>query len=262
MEIAKKQEIAEALKGWHDPNDTERSFKVLSAKTNVNTSYMSLMSRGLHETPNKSRGAGTPIPDAAYYSLAEALGVSTQTDVHLPTKSYVKGYNACSYAQRTARRVLMDGDSGSGKTYLLERYAKENDKVLYVKCTSRMKGRDLIQRIIDLLGIRTDKKSDSGKISEIARKVLGVKGYLIIIDEAESVSKDIYRVIKDLEDATYRKCGMVLCGMGLKGELEAGAKRRAKLMPQLLRRFRGNVCLLESLENGNKRAKVRTACSQ
>lgn len=247
MNTEKKQEISKALQEWHDKDNTERSLSALVSKTGVNRSTISHILNGKFEVVHKEEGKKpTVISDEYFFRIARGIGFSVATEVHIATESYQRGYDMCHYAQQTARNILLDGSSGSGKTYLLEKYASENEKVLYVKCTSRMKGRDLIEKICKLLRMTPKSRTDSGKIQEIADK-LAQPGYLLIIDEGESVAKDIYRVIKDLTDALYRKAGIVLCGMGLIAELKAGAERNAKLMPQLWRRFRGNRRSLKAL---------------
>jgi len=259
MELAQKKLIVNQLNNWLEEGNPERSQAYLADQTGVNRSYISNVKNGQFVIKQNGR-KDTEISNEIFYKIADGIGLSLVTDLHFDTESYIRGYRACQYAQQMARRVLMDGASGSGKTYLLEKYARENEKVLYVKCTSRMKGKDLINTIIELLNIKTTTRSDTGKLKEIASKV-AKRGFLIIIDEAESVSKDIYRVIKDLEDATYRICGMILCGMGLTEELESGARRKAKLFPQLRRRFRANKLSLSNISTGvAKDRAVKVAC--
>ncbi len=235
------------MREWRDEKNPERSGNALHKASGVNTSYLSTMHNGglvqKHKDPKKEP---TVIADSYWYAVAKAIGYDLYREIHFEqNESYQAVQQVCEYARNTRRRVLLDGPSGTGKTYGLERFtrltnqAEGRDVVLYVKCTSMMNGRDLINLLHQKLKLERGARSQSGKLQEIADKLLST-GYLIIFDELESVSPAIHRVIKDVEDATYRRVGIVACGAGLEAELEAGARKGKKLMPQLLRRFGSN----------------------
>lgn len=207
---------------------------------------------------NKASGKDIAIKPEHYYKLAEAVGLSFERQIHFQNKNYTAVHQLCKYAQSKHRRAIIDSkDSGAGKTYALESYASQHRNVLYIKATSLMKGKDLVEKIIHALGIRPESKSLMVRLDAIARKVIQ-PGYLIIIDEMESVSPDMWRVIKDIEDATYGKCGLIISGMGILRELEIAAAKGKKLMPQILRRLRSNKLMLRAIS----RKDIEDACTE
>lgn len=238
-----KKQIAKAAKAWVDSNPNH-SNSLLATRADVNTSYMSHILREKFEIENAGRQA-SPISDAIFYKIADAIGLKLEFRPHFNCENYLKVTQICAFAQANHRRYLLDGkDSGLSKTYTLEKYAREHEGVLYVKCTSLMRGKDLIQLLLEKLGINLEgRHTMTSKLAHITSKMI-TPGYLIILDEFENVASDMYRVLKDVEDATYQKCGLIVCGMGITRDLEQAAKRQAKLGPQIWRRFKTNRLML------------------
>lgn len=257
MNIEQKQLITDALNDKISQSST--SGAAIAEAAGVSKSYVSKIKNGEYSLALDGGKRTTEISDETFYKLAQVLGLQFEFEPHFQNLNYQKIYRACNWAQATKRRVLIDSqESGAGKTYALESYTRQNDLTLYIKATSLMKGRDLIQLLLDKLHIRVEgRRSNVEKLSMITSKLI-TPGYLIILDEMESVSPDMFRVLKDIEDATYRKCAIVLCGKGLSHEMQASAKRGKKLMPQLWRRFRSNRIMLGYFT----RADVTRACEE
>lgn len=238
MEDIKKKQITDKAREYMQLHGLSQN--ALAEKAGINKAYMSKMLAGVFVFENAGR-TPSPISDENFYKLANAAEFLLEYVPHFKNDNYARIMNACSLAQNNHRRVLVDSrESGLSKTYTLEKYAREYEDVLYVKCTSLMKGKDLIQLLLDKLRISfATRASNTEKLEAITSKML-TPGFLIILDEFENVAPDMFRVLKDIEDATYNKCGLVLCGMGITQELENASKRQKKLGPQLWRRFRGN----------------------
>jgi len=242
MDVKQKQEISGKATQWVAENQS--SQRQLADKAGISPAYMSQICKGIFQYENQGRKA-SPISDEVFYKIANAIGYRLEFVPHFNCENYQRVTNACAFTQANHRRFIIDSrDSGQSKTYALETYAQNNQNVLYVKCTSLMKGKDLIQLLMDKLKIHFDRRvSNTEKLAAITTEMLK-PGYLIILDEFEGVAPDMFRVLKDIEDATYQKCGLVLCGMGVIQELENASKRQKKLGPQLWRRFRTNKLTL------------------
>lgn len=248
MNQVQKNQVTEAVNLWISDTDESKSQNKLSQLSGVAPVILAAIRRG--ETSyrsSKSSDKDITIASSHFYKLAEAVGLSFERVIHFNNDNYRIVHELCRYLQVKQRRGILDStDSGAGKTYALEAYADQHTNVLYIKATSLMKGRDLIDKIMAALKVRPESRAVMAKLDAIARKVIQ-PGYLIIIDEMESVSPDMWRVIKDIEDATYRKIGFLISGKGLSQEIKTAAIRGKKLMPQIWRRFKNNVKVLKSI---------------
>lgn len=258
MTESQKNQVTAAVTAWISDTDQERSQNKLCQKSGVAPVILAAIRRGeAFYKPNQTADKTIDIADVHYIKLAEALGLSFERTIHFQNSNYAAVFERCQYLQAKQRRGILDStDSGAGKTYALEAYAAQHSNVLYIKATSLMKGRDLIEKILTAINARPESKSMMAKLDAIARKVIQ-PGYLIIIDEMESVSPDMWRVIKDIEDATYRKIGFMISGKDLSKEIKTAAIRGKKLMPQIWRRFKNNILLLKGLNLNSVTAACR-----
>lgn len=256
MDLTTKQRVTEALNLWLvDPNNPGRSLNGLATDINENLMYVSKIKNGEYEIPQKDKKP-TVIKDHFFTKIAAAIGLELRTAFHFDTVNFNGAIRAIRYAQRFKRRVLLTSeDSGLSKTYTLEWAAKNLPNMLYCKITSNMRGKDLIDLLIRQLGIKTDAKRAAVKMDLIAEKIL-TADFCMLLDEVEAMAPDMWRVIKDLSDRLDKKCGLLLCGMGLDEELKRGASRGRKLMPQLWRRFRGTVVKMKNFSKKD----VECAC--
>lgn len=238
-----KQQIYEAVINWIEPGNNDRSAEKLSVKSGVSTSYISHIKRGLFSIGN------TQISDATFIKLAIALGIKASNELHWETKNFVFIQKVCARTQESSKIVLLDSErSGLGKTYALEYYSTYHDRVLYIKCTKSMSPKDMLNEILHKLHINEIPTGLKDKIDAIRNKVLSVENYLIIIDEAEIVKNSIYLLIKEIIDFTYRKCAVIVSGLGLNQKLKKYADKNKEGFPQLRRRL-SIVCMVTSIDN-------------
>lgn len=235
-----KSMITEAVNQWLDPNVKEHSQNRLSELSKVNPAYISAIKNG-----NFSIDSGETkgnISDAQFHRLADVLDVKFDGGLLWPELHNYKRIERLSRkAQNRKIRVILDGPTGQGKTFTLEKFSKRNNYVIYVKCTMNMTAKNLVDAILQRLNVHDKIRGLHEKLETIRRIVLSRQGYLIIIDEAEVVKPGIYAVIKDVSDFVQNKAGMVICGFGLVKKLDRLAAKGKPGYPQLRRRFFGNV---------------------
>ncbi|MEQ8581241.1 MAG: ATP-binding protein [Marinoscillum sp.] len=241
-----KKEVSKAANMWV-AKSKDRSQAKLSDAVGINKAYMSNICKEVFQI-NHAERAPSPISDKVFYRIAAEIGLQLEFRPHFNSEPHRRILKACAFTQKMHRRFIIDSKaSGMTKTYTLEKYAAENENVVYVKCTSLMKGKDLIQLLLDKLHISFEKRvSNTVKLNAITKKILETPGILIIIDEFENPSMDMLLVVKDIEDATYQQAGFILCGMGLIAYLKAASQNNRKLGPQLWRRFRNYTLRLGS----------------
>lgn len=242
MNIEQKQKLTEAL---NTALERESQNKI-AEKSGVNHRYLGAIKEGKYSI--MVGDTETAIADKHIYKLADALGIKLQTEVHFDFEQFDLIQRRCAFAQSLKRRVMITSmDSGCDKTYGLESYSHTHNNVVYVKITSLMTGKDLMQKLMEKLHIQVEGRvSNVKKLDMIADKMIGAN-YLLILDEMEKAKTPIHRVIKDIEDATYREIGFILCGIDLDKEFKALSDKGKALMPQLWRRFRTNITKIKPL---------------
>ncbi|ELR69189.1 hypothetical protein C900_05385 [Fulvivirga imtechensis AK7] len=245
MQLQDKQKITEALINWIASSES-RSANILADQSGIAAAYISRIRNGEY---TMKTGTGTsPIPDKVFNTLADFLGVRFETELHWDTANYQLVQAVCKSAQDKKQRILLEADTGLGKTYALERYALENDRVLYIKVTRTMNAKDMLEEICKKLGIKDQLRGNRARMLAIQKKVTSVTGYLLIIDEAEYLKNTLYDLVKEIADFTDRKCGMILSGMELSAKINTMADRNRPGFPQLRRRFFPNRVELKAIE--------------
>jgi hypothetical protein len=246
-----KERITEGLKKWLSESPENRTLNGLADEHSIPKLYLSLIKNGTYEVKN----TGTIIKDEYFYHVAHAIGLMhrSHTGAHWETLNFKAVVKTCRQAQGKRLRVLLQGDTGFGKTYALDHYQIHNDKVIYVKVTRSMTERNLLEAIIKKLGVRDFPKGNREKINHIRHTLAGTPGYLLIIDEAEYLRTPLYHTIKEICDFTEGKCGFIMSGYDLIKKIQRLADKGREGFPQLRRRFFPNRMLLPSrIENSEK----------
>lgn len=250
MTKEQKEQVTEEINNWIEQS-TERSAATLSAKSNVSEAHISKIRKGEHQMQTGRDAKGdpkySPIGDDVFRKLAHAVGLKFHKSIHWDTPNYTLIQKVCQNAQKSQKRVLIDGDTGLGKTYALERYALEHDRVMYIKVTQSMTRKDLLTEICLKLQIHDDLRALRRKLNAIRDKVTARPDWLIIMDEMEYCPYSLFHVAKEIADFTQGKCGMIMAGMGLEQMIIDMSNKKRKGFPQIKRRFFPNRVKLRDI---------------
>ena len=255
MELEFKKRVTEALNAWLAESPENRTLNGLAEEHQITKLYVSRIKNGIYEIEHAG-GKSTTIDDEYFHRIAYAIGLTTRsgTGLHWETNNFTRIQKAARAAQNKRMRILLDADTGFGKTYSLEYYSLHKDKVIYLKVTRSMTERDLLFAILKKLGIREEIRGNRQKLNAIRHALTGTPGYLFIIDEAEYLKPGIFHVIKEIADFTEGKCGFILAGMGVLQLINKLANKKRIGFPQLRRRFFPNRLMLpERIENSEKK---------
>lgn len=245
MKTATKNQVSEAVNDWIDKSPG-RTASQLATLADVSPAHISKIRNRQYTI--KVGDHDSPIGPAVFNKLIETLGLQMQAAGHWDTPNYKLITNVCRSAQSKAQRILLVGPTGLGKTYTLERYALEHDKVLYLKVTGTMSPKDMLEEICRKLHIRRDLRGNRSRMMAIQQKVTATRGWLIIIDEAEYLKNTLFHLVKEIADFTERRSGMILSGMDLDLKISAMADRHKAGFPQLRRRFFPNRVSLSEIQ--------------
>jgi DNA transposition AAA+ family ATPase len=255
MEVLFKQKVSESFNRWLEENPETRSINKVAEELHISRLYVSRIKNGIYQIEQKD-AKPTEIRDEFFHRIAELIGLThrSHTGLHWETSNFKQIQKVCRAAQNKRMRVLLQADTGHGKTYALDHYQIHNDKVIYLKVTRSMTERNLLEAILRKLGIKDIPRGNREKINLIRFHLTGTPGYLLIIDEAEYLRPALFHVIKEIADFTEGKCGFIMSGFALVQKIGKLADKKREGFPQLKRRFFPNrIMLPEKIENSEKR---------
>lgn len=258
MEVEFKTKVTQAFNEWLREDPETRSIKGFAREHNLNDGYVSAIKNGNYQIPNKKTGKAFIIHDKVFFAIADNIGLTQRsyTGLRWQTNNLLTIQKACKQAQAKRVRILLDGETGFGKTHALEDFSIRYNKVIYVKVTRTMTEKSLLDIILKKLDYKGSLiRGNRERINQIRFLLTGTPGYLLIVDEAEYLKTNIYHTIKEISDFTEYKCGFVLAGHDLITKIRRLSDKRREGFPQLRRRFfTHRVMLPQRIENSEKAA--------
>ncbi|WP_099463429.1 ATP-binding protein [Parabacteroides provencensis] len=252
--LEQKREIAQACidyataNGW--VSDKTTGVNQMATFTKVNVMYVSHILRFDFTYKDSKTGENKEIAERWFRQLAECIGMKLQKEYwpHVDTPQY----NAIDLELReslatSATRVLIC-ESGSGKTYTVDRFKKEfPNRVFVITCHRYDTVNDLIDKMAEAMG-RTAEGKSIGRRLTILNVWLYTQGRfdgskpVIIFDEAENLTLSTFQALKAMYDTINWSCAIVLIGTDqLINTMERLKNKNKQGMPQFYRRFKAGI---------------------
>ena len=173
---------------------------------------------------------------------------------HIDSENYLNITAACKMFQEQARNGCIDGYTGAGKSYALDRYERMNKGVYLIRTQSYMNKADLLHVISDKLGVPQHTHTSYFKYKYIINKIKSSPyPVLLIFDEIEYLKPYLWHDIKALMDELKQVCGIVISGIFME-DLEAWAKKEKKGMPQFLRRIKHSRVIMSAVSKEDEKS--------
>ena len=140
----------------------------------------------------------------------------------------------CTMCHETPDMGVIIGNTGYGKTYALQNYAKL-PKVAYIECNDIMNCKDIVRRLERAVGLPKGNGNVDERMLNLSSFLEKNKGYLLIIDEADKLlskyTTQKIEMIRSIMDLTHYSTGLVLAGEpSLKENLASFDERFANRM--------------------------------
>lgn len=229
----KTTEIPNAINRYLREKDTSQAQ--LCKNADVGEAYLS------HILQSKTHIGPTEIKDKYYLALCEAVGykLTIETWRHHDTYNYMLIISKLKEARANKERLVLDGDTGAGKSYACARYKLLHPNNTYVvTCSAIENSKEFTINIAENVGVST--QGTAGAIvKRVVRELLKKEDAILVIDEAEHIGKKsgYINVIKSLADMLEGKVSVVLVGMGIADILRKGFERNKQNFRQTARRF-------------------------
>jgi DNA transposition AAA+ family ATPase len=237
MDKQKKDEIALALRQYMEANNL--SQEDAATRAGINVSYINAIHQGRHSVGK------TMIKDRYYASIGEMTGTPLGNTYweHVDTEQYECIIEELLDAKVRGFNKMIIGETGSGKTYSVDRFVRKYPAFTYrITVSSDHTLKNILNELGECMGIRYG-GDNVYKIRQIAAKMrlykTSGKKPVIIIDEGENLKLPQLRAVKSLYDALQGYCPVVLIGTDqLLNKIERLTRKNEDGMPQLYRRFK------------------------
>ncbi len=228
----------------------------LAKMAGVGAAYVTQILQG------KTHIGETQIKDKYYIDLCKAIDyeITVKKWRHFNTANYMLQFTEVENARENKTRLVVDGDTGSGKSYFCKKYKKTKpNNTFIVKCLAVENSKEFAKNIAGVVGVETI--GTAGVIiKKIADKLRNLDGdAILIIDEAEHIgNKSGYiNIIKSLADLLEDKVAFVLIGMDISKILQRGFERKKQNFRQTARRFAKRVECFDDIADD-----IRNICNE
>lgn len=238
----KTVDIPQAIERYLKEQNTNKAELARTAE--INASYITHLVKG-----DTLIGA-TPIKDKYYEAVCRVINYPIRKEYwrHFDTYYFKRIICKIQEARKEKKRVVIDGDTGKGKSHACREYKKAfPNETFLVTCSAIENSKEFAINIAEVVGVET--VGTTGKIiKRVIKKLLSCDNPMLLIDEAEHIkSKNGYiNIIKALSDALNQKCGFALLGMGINKILKDGFERNKQNFRQTARRFNDREVLSDS----------------
>jgi DNA transposition AAA+ family ATPase len=227
----------------------------------VNVGYLSAMAN--RKWNEMQAGSKTVKIDDLYFNrIAQYLGLNLSENFwgHFDTDNYISIVNTLEDARRMKERKALDGATGTGKTYGVTEYKRQNPAGVYlVRCADDLTAKSFMLEMAEAVGVKEFGNRAQIRKAIVKKLLSDTNAPLLIIDEAENLKDGTWGAIKAMCDDLEGHCGIVIVGANqFQQKLSKKAERNIGCFPQIYRRFKvGFNSLFElSLED------VQNVCNQ
>lgn len=256
MQTEQKQQIMLALENHMQEWDISQSDMAKKAK--LNQAYLINMRRG--DFTIKSGANVVQIADKYFKRIAEAVGFETEKQYWQVRKTIQlkEIISTLSSAKENSEIAVITGETGCGKTFGCEIFQKSfNNEVFIIKVGASDNLSDLLDKILEVLSLPSEKRSKSARLRQIAACMKdysenGIDASLIF-DESEYMKQPALCALKELYDILNKWCSLVLIGTEqLTKNIENLVKKNKPGIPQFFRRIKFRISKLTAIDTEYK----------
>lgn len=253
MDIEIKKQIIDAAAQYIEQHNISQND--LAKKSGV--SYLNNMINGRFTYTCPKSKTEKDIKDMYFASLAKHIGFAYQKE-YWPVIDELPQFRdviteLLEAKQNCATRVIF-GEAGSGKTFAVEKFRNKMPIGTFViTCFKPDKLKDLVWKIEDAMQLNDRVGSASERIRRINMELykMSRKGEqpIIVFDESECLTLTTLPAIKDIYDAVFRNCGIVLIGTSqLYKKLTKMRSGDKDGIPQLYSRLKAGFRYLDNID--------------
>jgi len=144
--------------------------------------------------------------------LEKKESIETKSLQFTETSIADKIFKTASMCQIYGKMGVCWGAPGIGKSTAVLEYQKNNTGVIVVDPVEKTSARAVLEQIAEQLKVFYEHNTSTGEFIERISKKLDRNKQLIIIDEAENLKVDIFKIIRKIYDKNKENCGILFVG--------------------------------------------------
>ena len=231
MENIKKQQIANALRGYCERYDSQA--KAANSMKNVSSATISQMLNGKWEL----------IKDEMWRNVAAQIGYKDEKWNAVATRDFTTLMRILSDVQENAMVMAVTGEAGSGKTFALRQYTNSNKQVYMLCCNEYWNRKAFLNELLQAMGRDAAGLGVNEMMMEAVRHLKMQESPMLILDEADKLSDKVLYFFISLYNALEGECGLLMVATShLELRIRKGVKANKKGYNEIWSRI-GRKCV-------------------
>lgn len=182
------------------------------------------------------------ISDEMWRNIASQTGYSEDEWVEVEIRDYKLLTALLEDSQNHSNVFAVVGDSGTGKSATLRRYAQNNKRVFIIQCAEYWNRKIFLQELMSAMGRDYSGYNVNEMMHEIVRGLKTQDHPLIIMDEADKLVDQVLYFFITLYNQLEDHCGIVLCSTDhmakrIKHGLKLNRKGYKEIYSRIARKF-------------------------
>lgn len=231
MENIKKQQIANALRGYCERYDSQA--KAANSMKNVSSATISQMLNGKWEL----------IKDEMWRNVAAQICYKDEKWNAVATRDFTTLMRILSDVQENALVMAVTGEAGSGKTFALRQYTNSNKQVYMLCCNEYWNRKAFLNELLQAMGRDAAGLGVNEMMMEAVRHLKMQESPMLILDEADKLSDKVLYFFISLYNALEGECGLLMVATShLELRIRKGVKANKKGYNEIWSRI-GRKCV-------------------
>ncbi len=183
------------------------------------------------------------ISDEMWRRVARAIGMTGKSWHTAETMTYRQMHLLLQAAQDESRVMSLTAPAGTGKTYAAREYEASHRNVYRLMCDEFWSKNDFVEELLRTMGERTDGLTKRERLTLACRQLAKKERPLLIFDEFDKLSDNVWFFFITLYNRLEDQCGMVLLSTDyIEKRMRSGLKYQRRGYPEIWSRL-GSKCV-------------------
>ena len=204
MQLQQKHKIAEQLR--QRKQDTGASDRQIANNIgNMSGSTINHIVSGRYEEK------AILVGDDAWRRVQSWLGIAEEWVIVKDDTNFMKVQKVCADAKQDSDSFAISAPPGFSKSEAAKDFANRKN-VFYLKCNGHYTRKVFLTKVIQAMGMPVQEESTNEMTERIVTKLNSLSKPLLIIDEADKLSDNIFQFFITFYNDTHTNCGFVFLG--------------------------------------------------